>query len=89
MRGALYSHQKAWSVQVIKQVAKSTAKDFINGAKWVIDKVSTWSFDDNFNNPGPLKKTVIMSPSDIPYLVCYICTECDALKGVLVGRKNK
>lgn len=80
MRGALYSHQKAWSVQVLTQVVKSATKDVINGAKWVFD---------NFNKPGPLKKAVIMSAIDISYLVCYICTDCDALKGVLVGRKNK
>lgn len=70
------------------KAVKGLIQDVVSGSKWLLEKVHDSSFDDNFKNLPQLTKTEIMSPTDIPYLVCYICTEYDALKGVLVGRKN-
>lgn len=75
-------------MQVMEKVLKGAVEDVVSGSKWVWDKVSSYSFDDNVKT-SPLTKKEIMSPMDIPFLVRYICTEYDALKGVLVGRKNK
>lgn len=72
-------------MQVTKKAVKGLIEDVVSGSKWLLHYCS---FDDNFNNLPQLTKTEIMSPTDIPYLVCYICTEYDASKGVLVGRKN-
>lgn len=76
-------------MQVKGKVLKAYVEDVVIGSKWVLDKVFSHSFDDNVKTRSPLTKREIMSPKDIPFLVRYICTEYDALKGVLVGRKNK
>jgi hypothetical protein len=75
-------------VQVMEKVVKGAFEDVVSGSKWVLNKMSNYSFDDNVKT-SPLTKKEIMSPTDIPCLVRYICTEYDALKGLLVGRKNK
>ena len=76
-------------MQVTGKVVKGVVKDVVSGGKWVLDKVFSYSFDDNVKTLPPLTKGEIMSPTDISFLVRYIFTEYDALKGVLVGRKNK
>jgi len=52
---------------VMEKVVKGAFEDVVSGSKWVWDKVSSYSFDDNVKT-SPLTKKEIMSPMDIPCL---------------------